>query len=229
VLSKSYGPIIYTIVVVSLLLMVRVKTQITIAMLIALIVVFYPFSKLLALVPEDQIVGFFTALNHDRAGSLLFRLVNETILFERVVERPLFGWGGYGRNLIFSGYGRILTVPDGGWIIELGRYGLVGWASQNGLMLAPVFLAYWKRNQIANGELSPHLATIALLLAINGLDMLPNATLTILTFLISGAAWANLEGSPVKVASKPEHKQQTSLRPSLILTARPPQKKRTIL
>lgn len=229
VLSKSYGPIIYTIVVVSLLMTTSVKTQTTIALLISLVVVTYPLSKLLALVPQEQIVGFFNALNHDRAGSLLFRLVNETILFERVLERPLFGWGGYGRNLIFSGYGRILTVPDGGWIIELGRYGLVGWAAQNGLMLAPVFLAYWKRNQIANGQLSPHLATIALLLAINALDMLPNDTLTILTYLISGAAWANLEGSPVKVASRPEHTKQTSLRPSLVLTASPPQKKRTIL
>lgn len=229
VLSKSYGPIIYTIVVLSLLLTTGAKTQITIAMLIAVVVVTYPLSKLLALVPEEQIVAFFTALNHDRAGSLLFRLVNETILFERVLDRPLFGWGGYGRNLIFSGYGRILTVPDGGWIIELGRYGVVGWASQNGLMLAPIFLAFIKRNQIANGELSPHLAAIALLLALNGVDMLPNATLTILTFLISGAAWANLEGSPVSVATKTERRQQTSLHPSMVLSASPPPKKRTIL
>lgn len=229
VASKSYGPIMYMMLLSIILVTTNTRTQLSLALLISSAVILYPLTKAFALFPEDQMIAFFASFNSDRAGSLAFRLFNETILFDRVLERPFFGWGGYGRNLVYVGTSTLLTIPDGGWIIELGQYGFVGWSSQNGLMLAPVFLAFSRRDVIGGQNLSPHLSTIALLLAINAVDMIPNATLTTITFLLSGAAWANLEERSNAEQAESVTKRATTRRSIVILSQTIPRKKRTIL
>jgi hypothetical protein len=63
----------------------------------------------------------FIAMNvsERRAESFEFRLVNEDLLLEKALERPMLGWGGWGRNRVFNELGKDLTVPDGHWIIAL--------------------------------------------------------------------------------------------------------------
>src|SRR5262249_36698985 len=57
------------------------------------------------------------AVGQERAHSLEFRLQNEELLIQRALERPVFGWGGWGRNRISDDHGRDITVTDGLWIM----------------------------------------------------------------------------------------------------------------
>ena len=63
-------------------------------------------------------------LNDERAQSLEFRLDNEDLLIAKALQRPIFGWGGWGRNFVYDeSEHRRVTVVDGMWIIALGSYG----------------------------------------------------------------------------------------------------------
>ena len=55
-------------------------------------------------------------VGEDRAGSLEFRLDNEDMLIARAMQRPLFGWGGWGRARVHDEDGKDISVTDGLWI-----------------------------------------------------------------------------------------------------------------
>ena len=70
----------------------------------------------------DNITSFLSRIfDPSRIESLQFRLDNEHILSEKALERPLLGWGGYGRNRVFEenslGIFEDITVTDSLWII----------------------------------------------------------------------------------------------------------------
>ena len=50
-------------------------------------------------VPVGPMLGVARELVPDRARSLALRFNNEALLLERALEKPTFGWGGFGRNL----------------------------------------------------------------------------------------------------------------------------------
>jgi hypothetical protein len=86
----------------------------------------------------DFITEKFSA---DRAASLQFRFDNENILVEKALERPLFGWGGWGRSRVYDEEtGEDVSVTDGFWIIVLGTRGYFGLFSVTLVMVLPVFL-----------------------------------------------------------------------------------------
>jgi len=107
---------------------------------------------------------------------------------DRAREKPVFGWGSWGRNHILDPVsGAILTVTDGRWVITIGTYGWVGFLAEFGLLAWPLMLLAQRSRGIENEvEMSPWLGPLALILAFNLFDLLPNATITTLTFLISG-------------------------------------------
>lgn len=80
----------------------------------------------------------------DRAQSFEFRLQNEDILVEKAMEKPLFGWGGWGRSRVYNEDGRDISITDGLWIIALGTTGVFGLASFLGMFLVPGFVFVWK-------------------------------------------------------------------------------------
>ena len=60
-------------------------------------------------------------------------------MLAHAAEKPLFGWGGYGRNHVYDmATGRMLTIADGAWIISLGIYGWVGYIAEFGLLALPL-------------------------------------------------------------------------------------------
>ena len=88
---------------------------------------------------SDQIIEFLSPyLPADRVSSLEFRFDNEDLLTQRANLRPLLGWGGWGRNLIYDSFGKQITIPDSLWIIAFGEQGLVGLASLYSAFLLPV-------------------------------------------------------------------------------------------
>ncbi len=82
----------------------------------------------------------WTAANieQDRAGSLEFRLNNENILIAKALQRPLAGWGGWGRGRVYNEAGEDVSVTDGLWVIVLGDRGVVGLVLLGAAMLLPV-------------------------------------------------------------------------------------------
>lgn len=188
VLCKSMGPMIFAMFMIPMLLFFSYRFQIRIAGLVALLAIAYPLFKGLDLIPVDAMLERIAAISDERAGSLRFRFVNEDILRERAMLKPLFGWGSWGRNHILDPVsGIILTVTDGRWIIVMGVYGWIGFLAEFILLTLPIFLM-WRESKTGYGaDITPYAGAISLLLAINVLDMVPNATLTPLTWLFSGA------------------------------------------
>ena len=188
VLCKSLASMIYAVALAPLLLISTARMQIRVALGLAVIAVVYPMLRDYGLIPLDAIMAQAEAFNPDRAQSLGFRFDNEEALLERAHDKRLFGWGGWGRNLVHDlQTGEILSIPDGEWIIVFGTFGWVGYISQMGLLGGPLFILWWTTREVKTSAIPAYVAPMALLLAITLVDMLLNAILTPFTWMIAGA------------------------------------------
>jgi hypothetical protein len=186
ILCKSLGSLLYAFSAIPLLLLFSPRMQLRVAIIVALIAISYPVLKGNQLIPERALIERAYEYSPERAGSLHFRLINEALILERASQKSLLGWGSYGRPLIHNTFGEILTIPDGRWVITLGSLGWLGYIAEFGLIALPLFLLYSRIGSIPNFRISPILSGAAIILATNLIDMLPNATLTPLTWLLAG-------------------------------------------
>ncbi len=191
---RSAGPVVYALLLVPVVLIVPRRLQVLLALGMVAVVITYPLLRGLQLIPLDQMVDLASGLNDERGRSLAFRFENEELLLNRAQERPWFGWGGYGRNMLHDAVtGRINVIADGGWIITLGTFGWAGYVTEFGLLALPVFLIAREGMAMTGRDLSPFACTITLLLAANLVDMLPNDTLIPFTWLLAGAVLGHAE------------------------------------
>lgn len=193
VLCRSLGPLAYAALLAPLILVAPRRLQLLVAAVMAAVVITYPALRGAHLVPLDDILEFARRISEERAASLEYRIDNEEVLLARAQEKPWFGWGGYGRSLILDPItGRILSVPDGGWIIVLGTYGWLGYVAQFGLLVLPLLLLGREALRSRSTAFSPFGAAVALIYGANLIDLLPNNTLVPLTWLVAGAltGWA---------------------------------------
>ncbi len=188
---RSAGPVIYALLLVPMILLVPRRVQLVVAMVMVAVVITYPLLRGLHLIPLDQMMDLASGMNDERGLSLAFRIENEELLLNRAQERPWFGWGGYGRNLLHDQLGHINVIADGGWIINLGTFGWAGYVAEFGLLALPVFLI--AREGLAAAVLSPFVCVVTLILAANLVDLLPNDTLIPFTWLIAGAILGHAE------------------------------------
>lgn len=206
VLCKSAAAMAYGFVLAPLILFAPARWQIRLAVLFALIAVAYPMLRNFGVIPLDAILAQAEAINPLRAQSLGYRFNNEEQLLARAAEKPLFGWGGWGRSLIRDlETGEIATIPDGRWIIVFGTFGWLGYICEFGLLALPLVLMglYLRRNTTV--VLSPFVAPLCLILAITMVDMLLNATLTPLTWLTAGAILGHAERAMPRPVPPPKH------------------------
>ena len=136
-----------------------------------------------------DLVEFVNAnIGADRAQSLEFRLSNEDILIRKALERPLFGWGGWGRNRARNTEGNDITVTDGLWVIVLGDRGLVGLTTLGAALLWPV-VRFARRSDPAEwrGPAMAAAAGCAVVVTLWCVDCLFNAMLSPLYPLMAGA------------------------------------------
>jgi tetratricopeptide (TPR) repeat protein len=61
------------------------------------------------------------------------------VFINRALERPMFGWDGWGRNIVKDEHGYTPGI-DSLWVITFGCFGLVGLILVNTAMLLPVLL-----------------------------------------------------------------------------------------
>ncbi|SEF61281.1 hypothetical protein [Jhaorihella thermophila] len=194
VLSKSLASQLYALAFTPFLLFSGSRTQIRVALLLAVVATCYPVLRNAGLVPVDMILEKARAIDPTRASSLGFRLNNENLLLDRAWEKPLFGWGTFGRNLVYDPEtGRLLTIPDGRWIIVFGTFGWVGYIAEMGLLALPVLLAA-RAGRVAGQRVALHwIAPAVLILTVNMIDMLLNATLVPFTWMLAGAVLGSCE------------------------------------
>jgi hypothetical protein len=186
-LCKTMGAAVYAAAAAPLVLVTRPRTWVRVACAITLLVCAYPALRLYDIVPVHQIAKAANSISIDRSASFLSRVTNEDALLAKADERPFLGWGSWGRNRVYdSATGEDVSVTDGQWIIQFGMYGWLGYLSMFGLFAAAV----WRARTVVRGPATPStiaLAGLSLLLAVNVVDLLPNANLLPLTFLMAGS------------------------------------------
>lgn len=230
-LCKSLASQLYAISFLTLVLLTNPKMQIRATIILAIIAISYPMLRNAGLIPVDDILERAAAFSQERSDSMQYRFNNEELLLERAHSKSLFGWGGWGRNLLLDpGSGEILTVPDGRWIIVFGESGWLGYIAEMGLLATPL-VVLWQRSLRHPGDRSlAYAAPIALILAANMVDMLVNATLIPLTWLFAGAilGFAENEARATSPTASPQGKPKFGRDPVIGRRTRP-KGRRTIL
>lgn len=216
VLCKSAGAIILAAVFVPVVAFLRAKRVAAIGAVVCITMLTYPAIRSAGLIPTATISELAGSFSSDRQGSLGVRLTNEDQLLRRAAERPIFGWGSWGRNRIYSSEdGEDLSITDGTWIITLGMWGWTGYFAAFGLLCLGGIRPLWRKNKL--NRISPASATLCALLAINLLDSIPNSSVRPITWLLSGAIFvvsSKTNGPPtrsrVKERGKTESESQHS-------------------
>jgi O-antigen ligase len=175
------------------------KLSLWVAAVLAIGALTFPWVRATGLFPTEALVGQVARLSSGRADSLAFRFDNEDALLERAEQRPLFGWGPYGRSRIYDEYGRSQTVTDGWWIIQYGTFGLVGFLFAFGLLLSPIVIVLRRWKRFVGGEDRIVMGTMSLIVAVRVVELLPNGLFSFLPFFLSGAL-AGIAGGSVQAA-----------------------------
>lgn len=201
VLAKTIGPLAIALVLLPFAALAGVRIQLVLAAALSAVVLFYPMLRGAGYIPTDEIYEFALERSPERAQSLKFRLDNEDSLLEKANQRPVTGWGTWGRNQIFDQYtGDMVSVTDGMWVIIIGTFGWLGYIARFGLLTLPAVLLALNRRRF---DISIATSGLALALAANLVDLLPNAALTPITWLLAGALMGRCI-HPGEAAPQPE-------------------------
>jgi hypothetical protein len=214
-LSKSAAAFLYSLVAVPLILVASPKTQLRVAILLGAILLVYPTLRGSGLVPVDDINEWVTSeLGEERAGSLMFRFVNEERLLERANERYFFGWGWYGRAYTWNPEtGDAAAIRDGDWVIMLGDWGRVGFFGKYLLLLIPLFIAARQLKWVRRESDRRLLAALGLIIGFSAFDLLPNGNFNYLIFVFSGAIMSCSSGILREQARFRRRERQAELQP----------------
>ncbi|EAZ89981.1 O-antigen ligase family protein [Crocosphaera chwakensis] len=181
ILIKSTGAYLYLIYGVFILFVAK-KFRHSLPLLILIVTVslylcFASTGNFTTQNAEPVLSAISSNISEDRAGSLEFRLENEELLVQKALERPIFGWGGWGRSRVYDynweGVLVDISVTDSLWIITYGRTGIVGLISLYAAFFIPVSIFALKRYP-AKFWFHPQVAPTASLVVVITLYMLDN-------------------------------------------------------
>lgn len=211
VLSRSLGALLICIVVLGALFLLPRRMQIVFIFGVTVCILLYPLVRAADLLPYEQLLSHVSA---ERARSLGVRLDFEQQLLEKANERPIFGWGGWGRSRLYNEDGLDFTIVDGTWIIWLGLGGWMKYIASFGLLTWGSLQLFWQRNR----NIDPVTVGLALVLTGNLVDLIPNSGLTPITWLLAGALCGRLEYREGQTG--PATPQPTPARPKTMQYAR---------
>jgi hypothetical protein len=194
VLCKSMAPTVYVVLASLLSRFAGRRVMGAVVMLVVVSALVYPVVRANGTAPTAEVIEYLQGFSPERAQSLDFRFDNEDRLLAHANLRPLFGWGGFGRNRVYSDTGRDLSVTDGYWIILLGVLGYVGWAAVFVLHLAPLVRFVRRQRHMPDG-VREMLAVFTFMVAMMVFDFLPNAPWDYLPMAYAGALWTVSESA----------------------------------
>lgn len=184
ILCKSLGSLTLAVFASALVLALSSKSIQIICGLTAIFVLSYPALRGADMVPVQAVANYVEQYSSERAASLQTRIDNEDRLLARANQRPMFGWGGYGRNRVYDEKtGADLSITDGTWIIVAGTEGWIGYFALFGSLCLPILMTTIQRHAANSTAI-----IVNFILAINLLDLLPNSSIGPLTWLMAGAA-----------------------------------------
>ncbi|MAV29766.1 MAG: hypothetical protein CL866_00010 [Cycloclasticus sp.] len=197
---KSLASLLYGLFAFVLIKRLSCNMQIKAAVVLVSLAMLYPTMSIMKIFPHKEILDIAESIDASRAQSLQYRFDNEALLLEHAKTKFFFGWGGWGRNR----YNNLTT--DGGWVITVGQFGILGFIAKFGLLAATVFRAF-----IAFKSLKPEperklFSAHVLLIGIIMIDQLPNASLAPWLWLIAGI----LLGRSEEILAKKETKVVTA-------------------
>ncbi len=191
-LCKSAGSLILSVLFLGLIWFTGRRLQLKLLNYLMIVVILFPVFRSSPYYPDQWLYETAASFDEDRAQSLGYRFNMENQLIERTAEKSLFGWGGWGRNFIYhERTGESLIVVDGFWIIAYSKFGWVGYVALFCLYAFPVMVQARFAKRSKKLELSPYTLCLCCLLALNLMDSLVNASMSIFSALIAGAVWAN--------------------------------------
>lgn len=207
-LYKTLGAFLIMLVLLPCVLMLNPRTQLLVATCIAVVMMTYPVLRASHIIPIDRALSVAQQISPARAVSLNTRFLSEEMLLEKAAQRPLFGWGDWGRSRVFTETGRDISITDGGWILQLGAGGWLRYLSLFGLLCWPIiklFIAYRK-------QVDPVMAAMVLILCAKLVDLIPNSGFIPVIWLIAGSLLGRME----LLAQSGEVRQENALqRPTL--------------
>ncbi|RWR26528.1 hypothetical protein D2T31_19735 [Sinirhodobacter populi] len=197
-ISRNFGATMITFALMPVILFTPTRIQFVIGLVIAATVLIFPLARGSGLIPADRIVAAIMTINPERAGSLQFRLDQEDILLAKANQKPVSGWGGWGRSRVYNDdTGRDESITDGSWIIVIGTSGWIGYLGTFGLLCLPVILAALRFRRFELGTVE---SGTAIVLCANLIDLIPNSSLLPLIWLIAGTIWGRLIQTSTQLA-----------------------------
>jgi len=138
-LCRSMGAILLLIIGVVVLWLTRITSSKAVLILLMLLSPLYLAFRVPRAWSGREMTEGAAMINRGRSFSLAFRLMNEDLLVERALQRPIFGWGQWGRARVRDSTGKDISVTDSLWIIEIGNEGLMGLLGMLAVMMLPVY------------------------------------------------------------------------------------------
>jgi hypothetical protein len=174
VLVKSTGSILILIMMMGLVFTMQWFRTRAFVLLLMISMATYFALRVTDVLPVLQFSEWLMTINKERGGSVDFRMRNEVLMVAHALERPILGWGLWGRATDLMVEGRYYkATPDSMWILMFGRYGLLGLICFYGTLLLPVFLVFKKMKvrEIFDPKLAavPGVAFVTLVYSIDGL------------------------------------------------------------
>jgi len=188
--SNSLGGIVLALIALPMVLFLPPAVQIPIALGVATCVLLYPLLRTAGFIPVDAIATAANSIDPMRAQSFLFRIEHEQNYLDHAEQRPLFGWGGFARFRPVVDGREATAIPDGYWVIVLSVGGYFRYLSEFGLITYGLLRSGLKRKTLQIGIEG---TTIMMMLAINLIDLIMNATVTPITWLLVGSVLGRLE------------------------------------
>ena len=176
--KKWSGLGLLTLGIASLLFVENLRTRLSLFALVALPILYMTcFSS--GVWRAEGISEQIAAVSARRAESFQFRIDNDVRLIDKAMQRPWFGWGGWGRNRIYDEEGKDISITDSAFGIYLGVYGLLGLIAVTALYSIPylVFILRYSPRSILSHPVvlaTPFAIALALHLNDNLFNSFPN-------------------------------------------------------
>ena len=183
-ISRNFGATMIAFTLVPFILFTPRRIQIFVAATSAVLFLAYPAMRQSGVLPLDEVVNLISNIDFKRANSLEYRFDNENLFLDRATERPMTGWGTWGRWRVYDEFGNDISTVDGSWIGYLGAHGWLGYLTLFGLLSLPLFLLNSVRR---TAVLQPTTVGLGLIVASNFLYMIPNDALSPLLMMYGGA------------------------------------------
>ncbi len=200
VLIRSTGAYILFAAAIAIVFMARWLRMAPIFWAVLTATVLYMYLGASGNFPREPLVNWMSGVfEPDRVQSMDFRFENEEILSEKARQRPVWGWGGFGRNRVFNDYGEDTSVTDSLWIINFGVNGYVGLIASFGTLILPIasFAIRFPARLWGNPVVAPA-ATIAVFLLMYVYDCTANAMVNpVYTLMAGGIAGVVVNKNPL--------------------------------